>query len=113
MKSMIAILAVLASASALADTADVTFTPPTTREDGTPLPAAEIAGYRLSWTLNGTAQTDKTVPPGNSYVLDTGASTGRICAILRTVDTDGLESAPTAEVCRKARPKAPTSLRAR
>lgn len=107
------VLVVLAVPPARADTIDIAWTAPTQREDGTALTAAEIAGYRLSWTVNGVAQAEKTLTPGTGYALDTGALVGRVCVVLRTVDTDGLESAPTGEVCRKARPKPPSSVRAR
>lgn len=104
---------VLLAGRAFADTVDLTWTPPTQRVDGSALATTEIAGYRLSWSINGAAQTDKTVPAGSTYTLDTGALVGRVCVVMRTVDTDGLESDPTAEVCRKARPRSPGSLRAR
>lgn len=98
--------------AALADTLTVTWTAPTTREDGTALPSAEIAGYRLSWTVRGVAQPDQVVT-GTSYALDTGSLAGRTCVVLRTVDTDGLESEPTPAACRNAKPNAPTELRIR
>ena len=110
---MLVLMLLLGSAIARADTVEVSWTAPTERVDGTALPATEIAGYRLSWTLNGTAQSDLTVPPGTSYTLDTGTQTGRVCLVMRTVDTDGLESVATGEVCRKARPRPPGSMRAR
>lgn len=96
-----------------ADVIDVTWVAPTQRVDGTALPANEIAGYRLEWTVKGAAQSPITVGPVTAYALDTGALTGKTCLTLRTVDTDGLESDPTGPVCRNAKPNPPTNLRAR
>ena len=105
-------LALLVSFPVVADVVDVTWTAPTTRVDGTPLTAAEIKHYRLSWTVKGVAQPDKTVT-GTSYALDTGTLSGRTCVVLRTVDTDNLESDPTSAVCRNAKPNPPSNVSAR
>lgn len=103
------ILLLLASAPAMAD---VTFrwTQPTKREDGSALPATEIAGYKLDWTLKGVAQPTVTVPSGSSYLLP--APAGRVCGTLKTVDTDGLESVATAQACKWSKPLRPTNLTA-
>lgn len=109
MRTVFVVLA-LAASLAHADTLTVTWVQPTQREDGSPLLASEIANYRMVWTVAGVVQADKTVPTGTSYVLDTGALSGKICLRLATVDTDGVESVLTSEVCRKARPKSATGL---
>ena len=106
----ILLLLALLSAPAFADVS-YTWTPPTTREDGSPLAPAEIAGYKLEWTLKGVAQPTVTVPPGSSYTMVTPV--GRVCATLRTVDTDGLESDPTPSVCKNSRPSKPGNFGAK
>lgn len=100
---------------AVADIINLTYEPPTARVDGTALPPAEIANYRLTWTVKGVVQPDRLIPGGTStaYTLDTGALTGRTCVILRTVDTDGLESDPSNQSCRNAKPNTPGNLRVR
>ena len=87
--------------------ADVTFEwdVPTTREDGSPLAPAEIAGYKLDWTLKGVAQPTVNVPPGVTYTLV--SPVGRVCATLKTVDTDGLVSDPSNQACKNSRPSKP------
>ena len=104
------VLIVMLPLAAVADTLSITWVQPTTREDGTALPLAEIANYRLSWTVRGVAQPDITVPRGTNYTLDTGTLSGRTCVVMRTVDTDGLESVPTEPACRNARPNPPGNL---
>jgi hypothetical protein len=112
LKTLILVGLLTLASPVFADTVNVSWTPPTAREDGTAMPLSEIQHYRLSWTLKGVAQTDK-IATGTSNVIDTGTVSGRVCVTLRTVDTDGLESAPTTQVCRNSRPKAPTSLELR
>jgi hypothetical protein len=108
---LVAVLIALAAGSVRADTFNASWTPPIVRADGTtPMPASEIAGYRLEWTLSGVEQPDVTVPPGSSYTLTT-ATFGRACITLRTVDTADLESEPSAMVCRNIRPGKPVTIR--
>lgn len=102
------LLLALISTSAFADTVSLSWTTPTLREDGTALLASEIANYRISWTIKNVAQTDiLAAGTATSYTLNTGTLAGRVCAVLRTVDTDGLESMPTNAACRNARPNPP------
>lgn len=107
------VLAGGAPLAAKADLINVTWTPPTAREDGTALPPAEIDGYRLVWTVSGSVQPDKIVPAGAQYTLDTGALRGLVCVKMATIDTDGLESVLSDQACRKSRPNRPTNLRIR
>lgn len=96
-----------------ADTVTLTWTAPTQREDGTTLAAAEIAAYKFAWSLNGAALATFTVPgTAITYTLS-NLSPGKYCFTTATVDTDGQESVPTGEVCRKAKPNPPSNLRAR
>ena len=103
---------VLAASRVFADSLTVTWTAPTEREDGTPLPASEIAGYRLMRWFNGAEQPEVSLASIPS-VATLDVQPGKHCVAMRTVDTDGLESAPTDQVCRKAKPKAPGNLRVR
>lgn len=103
----------LLSGVAAADSLTWTWTTPTQREDGTALPLSEIKEYKVNWTLNGTALTPVIIPGTLTTYTLSGLAPGRYCANLTTVDTDGLESAPTGDVCRKARPKPPGSPGAR
>lgn len=94
---------------ARADTLNLTWVAPLQRVDGTVLLPSEIAGYKLNWSVKGTTQPEKTVT-GTSYALDTGTLIGRTCVTLATIDTDGLISDPSPQVCRNAKPTAPTGL---
>lgn len=109
--SWAALVLLLGVTAARADTLNVSWSAPTERVDGTQLPASEIAGYLLDWTVRGNAQATLTLGAVTSYTLDTGTLTGRTCVTLRTVDTDGLTSDPSETVCRNAKPNAPSSLR--
>jgi len=113
MKTLLVTLAALflVSLPVAADVLDLTWTAPTTRVDGTPMPASEIKHYRLSWTVKGVVQPDKVVT-GVSYALDTGALVGRTCVVIRTVDTDLLESDPTGQVCKNVKPNPPSNVKA-
>ena len=104
----LALVALLVPVSSFA--LDISWVQPTEREDGTPLPVSEIAGYRLVWMLKGQAQPDVTVPPGTTYVLNPPFA-GRVCATLQTIDTDGLESVPSNTACKNAKPGKPINLR--
>lgn len=64
---------------------------PTTRSDGTPLQASEIAGYQVA--LDGTLLA---MVPGTEYLTDPLESIDKIT--LRTVDTGGRVSAPVGVV---------------
>ena len=112
------------TASAAPATADLSWTAPSTRVDGTPLAVEEIKEYRVYYTIDGTAP-----GTGDPIVVDgTSASetvtleiTPRvepyvISFAITTVDTDGLESAQsetvskTFQVDSTAAPSAPTNL---
>ena len=109
----ILLLLLLLPCAALADTVTLTWTAPTQREDATALPATEIAGYRVEWWKDGTAQTGFVVPGAVTTYVHSNLTAGRYCYTLQTVDTDGLESVATGQVCRKARPNPPTNPRAK
>lgn len=66
---------------------------PTTREDGTPLEASEIKGYRLYWSFEEGPVFDSGLLTGNAYDLKPFPGTWRLW--LTTVTTDGLESKKT------------------
>jgi hypothetical protein len=98
---------------AAADTLTLTWTAPTQREDGTALTAAEIANYRVTWTLAGSPLAPFTVPGNVSTWTLEGLAPGKYCLRMSTIDTENLESVPSEEVCRKAKPNPPGNVKAR
>jgi len=98
---------------ASAGTVRVDCTPPTTREDGSALTAAEIAGYELVVTRVGYETT--TYRLAGCGVDMTVAKSGSYTAAMITIDTDGLKStlpSNTVEFAIKAsKPNAPGQLR--
>jgi len=102
MKKLLTTTVLLASFSVLADTANISWTPPTERTDGTPLPQSEIAGYYL--------YVDKIQSP--TLITDTSTSlsfTGTKIINLTTIDTEGRESqySPDISISGKALPNYP------
>jgi hypothetical protein len=105
-------------------TADLSWTAPDTRVDGTILEASEIAEYRVFYSVDGT------IDGSGDYVTVSGASAEQVISLeleprpepyvvtfaVRTVTTDGLESvlsesiSKTFQVDSTATPAAPTSL---
>lgn len=93
-----------AHAAPVGVTATVTITAPTTRTDGTALPASQIAGYRLKWgTATGTYPNVVSIPAdGSPYAwtatLEIPVGTTRTVFYVATaVDADGRESGNSAE----------------
>ena len=105
-------------------TSTLSWQPPTERVDGTPLTVEEIKEYRVYYTIDGT-------PPGDGEpIVVSGTSASETVTLellprvepyvvsfaIKTVDTDGLESAlsevvsKTFNVDSDAGPSAPTSL---
>ena len=83
------LLLLLFSGSVFADTATITFTPPTEREDGTLLPANEIGGYNVF--VNGVInETSPLLPTATGFTLD--LPSGAHTVTVTTMDTDGRES---------------------
>lgn len=79
-------------------TVQLTWTPPTTKADGSALDSGSIAGYRILSGTTATALTEKTkVPPGVSATI-TGFAPGTHYFALRTIDTAGLESTQSAVI---------------
>lgn len=111
-KLLLTLIVLCAPTLALADIA-LTWTRPTQRVDGTALPVTEIASYKLNVTLNGNPL--PTVSIAGDLQAHTFVDTvkGRYCFTLQTIDTDGLQSDPTQEVCRRANPKSPAGFSAR
>lgn len=123
---LIAAGAIFATAATAAPVASgLEWTAPTTRADGTPLAAAEIAGYRIYQSVDADLPTD----PNSNYIAVTSGSTRTISIDLmpraepyvlrfgiRAVDTSGRISAlgtasRTVRVASTAEPSAPTSVR--
>lgn len=86
--------------SAMAGEALVSWGAPTERTDGTPLPAAELAGYTVYWGPTSRGYTGEAVVDGGgtlSYrVIELPPGTWYFAVIART--TDGLQSTYSAEV---------------
>ena len=102
---------------------DLSWTAPSTRVDGTPLDPADIAEYRVYYTINGEPQgVDPIVVSGTSasetvmLELTPRVEPYVVSFAITTMDTDGLESAQsetvskTFQVDSTAAPGAPTSL---
>lgn len=87
-----------------------TWTTPTTREDGSPLPAAEIAGFRIEYgscsgTAFGTKAGDAIVTGNVTTGTVTGLAPATIyCARAYTRDTAGRESSIPTRVQQKTTP---------
>jgi hypothetical protein len=123
---LIAALALFSAMSTAAPvSAELSWTVPTTREDGTPISASELAGYRIYHAVDAAVSTD----PESSHVTLTGG-TSQVISIdlaprvepytlrfgIRAVDTAGRISAlattsTTVRVASTAEPSAPTSVR--
>ena len=117
-------VALASTAFAAPATADLSWTAPDTRVDGTILEASEIAEYRVFYSVDGT------IDGSGDYVTVSGASAEQVISLeleprpepyvvtfaVRTVTTDGLESvlsesiSKTFQVDSTATPAAPTSL---
>ena len=93
MRLIVLVLLALVAGTTLAET--LSWTPPTTRADGTPLdPATEISEYRLACGEVVTS-IDPTVQPGSQYEYSKHEilpNYGRHECHLVAVDTDGLVS---------------------
>ena len=88
-KQLLAILFVaLIGTAAYAEVRTGTLVPPTQRENGEPLPQSEIAGYKVF--LNGN---EVSLLSGNATGFSLDLLPGTHSVYLRTVDTDGNESA--------------------
>lgn len=85
----------------------VTFTAPTQWDDGTALAPTDIAGYVLSYTVNGIAQPDIPLPPAPAQYVFSGVTVAKYCVRLATKATSGTVGAQSAEVCRKPQAKPP------
>ena len=79
----------LFSFNVFADTAVVTFTPPTEREDNTPLLTAEIGGYNVFVDGVGHA-INPLLPTDTGFTID--LPSGVYSITMTTFDTDGRES---------------------
>jgi len=114
MKTLIALIVALFSVAAVAET--LTWTPPTTRVDGTPLiPETELAPYELvcgevTTTIPATGEQDQSYQVRKHEILPGYGETG--CYMI-AVDTDGLKSEPSETVYltwEKGAPSAVTNI---
>ena len=72
----------------------LTWTSPTERADGTPLPISEISHYDLY--ADGALLT---AVPGGDTTIQSDMSPGEHCFAMKAVDTDGRESVFSNEAC--------------
>ena len=110
----VTIAAALLMTRAYAQTVDLVFeyTAPTTREDGSALPASQIANYELS-VVGGGKLADIAPGSGTTYTAQNFALGAEgACFELRTVDTQGNKSQP-ATTCVAAVPKKPQTFTVR
>lgn len=90
--------AMLVASAVFANDATVTWTAPTQREDGTPLPANEIASYRFEYGpcasagTWGTTEGEVTAPGTATSTAISGLGWNRYCFRGYTRDTTGAES---------------------
>lgn len=104
------LVGLLLSVSALAASGNLSFTRPTSRADGSPLAASEIASYQISCSYTptgGVAAACSGLSPSSLAGSATGGTVtfnananGRACFSLVTVDTAGRRSAPSAQACK-------------
>jgi len=84
--------------SVFADSAIITWTAPTERVDGTPLPAEEIGGYILR--IDGVVITD-TIPGSDTTYTVSGLTPGTYAFDMQTRDTVG-RTGPFSDVVQKS-----------
>lgn len=104
------VLLFVLSCAANAATGTISYTRPTSRVDGSPLLASEIASYSLACTYTptgGVAAPCASLLPTSfggaslgGAVTFTVSADGRACFVLRTVDTGGRQSDPSAQACK-------------
>lgn len=99
---------IVAHAAPITGTATITLTAPAAREDGTALPAAEIAGYTLRWgTVSGIYTQSQAIKPSEipyKWAVPVDVPIGGSTAIYfaaTTTDTKGRESKPSAEAVKR------------
>ena len=90
MKYLLLTLLWLSPFMALADTATFTFTPPTEREDNTPLPTSDIGGYNVFLNNVPVDAINPLLPAATGFTLD--LPSGVHTVTVTTMDTDGRES---------------------
>lgn len=112
-------LGLLASLPADAATGGLSYSPPTTYEDDTPLPASAIAGYNVrcaSFTpTGGSAGTCPTIAPtslpgnatGGTITLTIPGTGGVACFQVQTVATNGAVSPWSNQACKTFAPLTP------
>lgn len=109
-KLILAGLAALFASAAFGAGGDFTYTRPTSRADGSPLAASEVASYAISCMYTptgGTAAPCVSLAPTSfsgtalgGTVTFSVATDGQACFTLATVDTGGRSSVPTNPVCK-------------
>jgi len=112
MKKLLLLTLLLASFNVSALTVNLSWLPPTERENGDALPEADIAGYNVYYTStkSGDYINSVFVSGGNTnaYKLLMPDAT-KYFIVVTTVDTDGRESSYSKEVSKEyAKPSKPT-----
>ena len=125
MKKIVALLLnLLVAPAAFAASATISFVPPTTYTNGSPLPAASITGYDLRCTgftpTGGTAGACDAPPlsipgtaKGGEMIVAVPVEGGEACftATTKTALSDSAPSVPSCKVFPSIPPAAPTNLK--
>ncbi len=108
--ALAALLALAAPAALAANT--LTWIAPTQRTDGSALAASEIAKYRITWTLDGVAQTNIEVAGTLLTYTHSVTALAKYCYTMYTIDTAGRVSPASATACKDTgvKPKAATGV---
>jgi hypothetical protein len=109
---LFALVTLFCYAQAYAGTANLTWTNPTTRTDGTAVTVAKNRVYRAP-TCTSTFTLLQELPAATTYT-DTTAPAGAVCYAVSALDASGLESAfaTVATTIPAAKPNAPSGLTA-
>ena len=104
MRKILLLLLLLASFNVSALTVNLSWVPPTQRENNDPITEAEIAGYNVYYTdtQSGDYQKSVFVPGGStrSYTLQMSGAL-KYFIVVTTVDTEGRESLYSTEVSKE------------
>ena len=90
LRGCLALATAISTSGAFAGVADLSWTPPTTNTDGSPL--TDLAGYRLYWRCGGAEQSRDIDAELTSYQLDGLPDVGTCAFHLGAVNAAGVES---------------------
>jgi ABC-type nitrate/sulfonate/bicarbonate transport system substrate-binding protein len=114
MKSFFGIALTLFAATAYAqaaNTATVSFSPPTTMADGSAIPNPALLSYGIYLGEQGAAKTKVTISNGSPVPITSGLTTGKTYCVQVTAIIGGLESAMSNEACKSFIPPSPVVIK--